>query len=711
MLKFKNNFLIFLTFIFILMLNFSVFAAPYVNLKITYDGKTYTYNEEKVYLYVNSEKVEKLPLEPIIINDYTLVPARETFEKVGAEVTWIKESQQVQVVYKDLVVLMKINDVNATVNGQLFKMDIPPKLINGKTMIPVRFVSEAIGLTVNWNGNSRIINIIERPQQDTTTETTTINVVTETTTETTTVSQPNIVIESIDMPDSDERTFGIYANGKIEKFEQVILEDGSVAIDIYNSKHILSQTNMTSVTEFVSNVSVESRENNITRFIFKTTSSVLNNNFLSKDGKILYANFGGNPIEKIEAYNDGTNDILKIYGEYEPKVNVSKQETITSMDIKVENASLVNLTENIKDTKYIDKLDYSKSTNILVNIEASLKENAKFDVKTEDNIAIITIGQDIGNTNNNGNNNDSNNNNNNSNIGNESNGSVTSSRQFKIEKNSNVSININNIKHTDNYTKKEYVLTFDKDITSLISLGEHQVNNELVDKILVENISGVTQITLKCKKITAVNVTEDNNYIYINMLHPKEKYKNIVVIDPGHGGADAGGIGNGLTDRDVNLAIALKLNPLFEANPNIKAYFTRLENVYPSYDDRTNMSNEVGDIFVSIHQNATTNTSANGTETYHLKPNTDDRGLTSKALAEIFQKNLLEDLGLLDRGVKTNNYIVLRNNKVPSILCEIGFLTNASDASKLGNPDFQQKVAQSLYDATVEVFEKYPSKR
>ena len=195
------------------------------------------------------------------------------------------------------------------------------------------------------------------------------------------------------------------------------------------------------------------------------------------------------------------------------------------------------------------------------------------------------------------------------------------------------------------------------------------------------------------------------------MLHPKEKYKNIVVIDPGHGGSDAGGIGNGLTDRDVNLAIALKLNPLFEANPNIKAYFTRLENVYPSYDDRTNMSNEVGDIFVSIHQNATTNTSANGTETYHLKPNTDDRGLTSKALAEIFQKNLLEDLGLLDRGVKTNNYIVLRNNKVPSILCEIGFLTNASDASKLGNPDFQQKVAQSLYDATVEVFEKYPSKR
>lgn len=699
MFKSKNIFFVFLTIIFILMLNICALAAPYVNFKITYDGKTYTYNKEKVYLYVNSKIVENLPLEPIILNNYTLVPAREAFEKIGADVTWIKDTEQVQVVYKDMVVLMKINDVNATVNGNLFKMEIPPKLINGKTMIPVRFVSEAMGLDVVWNNNDRIINVSEKIVQDTTTETTTL--------ETTTISNPEINIEGINMPDSDERTFSIYANKKIEKFEQVILEDGSVAIDIYNSKNSIQQTSIDSVTEFISNVTIENKDNNITRFIFKTKSSVLNNNFLSEDGKTLYVNFGGNPIKKIEAYNDGTNDIFKIYGEFAPEVNITKSDNNDKLNIQIKNSALVNLTENIKEMKYVDKLDYSNSTGVDVNIELYIKEDVSFSNIKQDNMNIITIGKDINNNNNN--NSDNNNNNNN----NEQNGNIVSSRQFKIEKRQDLPIDINNIKHTDNYLDKEYILTFDKDITSLISLGEHIVNNELVNKITVENISGVTQMVIDCKKITAINVTEDSNYIYINMLLPKEKYKNVVVVDPGHGGDAPGTSGNGLVEKDVNLDIALRLNQLFEANPDVKAYFTRLEDVNPSFDDRTNMSNEVGDMFISIHQNASGKgePGPNGTEVYYLNPNTTDRGLTSKAMAEILQKNLLQRLNTLDRKIKTSNLIVLRNNKMPAVLCEVGFLSNPSEAARINTPEFRQQAAQAIYDGTIEIIQKYPSKR
>ena len=698
MFKTKNLFFIFFTISLIFMINICAFAAPYVNFKITYDGKTYTYNKERVYLYVNSKQVENLPLEPIILNDYTLVPARESFEKIGASVTWIKDTEQVQIVYKDMVVLMKINDNKATVNGQLFNMSIPPKLINSKTMIPVRFVSEAMGLTVNWDNNTRIINISEPIVQDTTTETTTI-------TETTTQAQKaDIEIQKIEMPDSDERTFSIYANKKIEKFEQVILEDGSVAIDIYNSYNSIKETNMESITEFISNVTIENKENNITRFIFKTKSSVLNNNFLSEDGKILYVNFGGNPIKKIEAYNDGTNDILKLYGEFAPDVNISKNSTNDIINIEIKNSTIVNLTESIKEMKYINTLDYSKSTDIVVNIEASIKEDVNYSNKKEDNITVITIGKNITDTNNSNNNNNNNNSDNNN---------ITSSRQFKIEKKDNVSININNIKHTDNYLDKEYILTFDKDITSLIDMGEHKVNNDLVDTILVENVSGVTQMVINCKKITAINVTEDNNHIYINMLLPKEKYKNIVVIDPGHGGSAPGTSGNGLVEKDINLDIALRLDKLFQANSEVKAYFTRLEDVNPSFDDRTNMSNEVGDMFISIHQNASGDGGGgpNGTEVFYLNPNTSDRGLTSKAMAEILQKTLLDQLNTLDRKIKTSNLIVLRNNKMPAVLCEIGFLSNPTEAARLGTPEFRQQVAQAIYDGTMEILEQYPSVR
>lgn len=695
MFKSKNVMFIFLTSIFVFMLNVCAFSAPYVNFKIKYDNKTVTYNKERVYLYVNSKPVENLPLEPIILNDYTLVPARETFEKIGADVTWIKDTEQVQIVYKDMIVLMKINDTNATVNGNLFKMDIPPKLINSKTMIPVRFVSEAIGLDVQWDNKTRIINIKEKEKATQTT--------TETTTETTTQQTANINIEKIEMPDSDQRTFLIYANKKIEKFEQKILEDGSVAIDIYDSKNNIKETSLTSVCEFVSNVLIENKENNVTRFIFKTTSSVLNNNFLSEDGKILYANFGGNQIKKVEATNDGTNDILKIYAEFAPDIKINKQETTNTANIQINNAVLVN-TETIKnDLKYIEDIDYSKSTNITVDMQIKIKENVNFTTKIEDNVGIITISKQTENINNN--NTTNNNTNNNQNI--------TSTRQFKIQKKSNVNVNINNIKHIDNYLNKQYILVFDTDITSLIDLGQHQVNNEFVNKITVQNVNGVTQLVIDCKKITAINVTEDSQYIYINILSPKEKYKDIVVIDPGHGGSAPGTSGNGLVEKNINLDIALKLNKLFEQNPNVKAYFTRLEDLNPSFNDRTDMSNEVGDMFISIHQNASGDggTGPNGTEVFYLNPNTSDRGLTSKDMAEILQKNLLDDLGLYDRKIKTSNLIVLRNNKMPAVLCEIGFLSNPSDASKLGTEQFRQKAAQSIYDSVLEIFEKYPSKR
>ncbi len=692
MFKTKKFFSIFIITCFVLLFNIGIFAAPYVNFKITYDNKTYTYNKERVYLYVNSNKVDNLPLEPIIINNYTLVPAREVFEKIGASVTWIKSTEQIQIVYKDMVVLMKINDNNATVNGKPFKMSIPPKLINGKTMIPVRFVSEAINLVVDWKNDERIINISEPKMIEPTTEETTIKPISQS-------QNNNIIIEKIDMPDSDERTFAISFNKKIEKFEKVILEDGSVAIDIYNSKNNIKEGFIESITEFVSDVTIENKENNITRFIFKTKSSVLNTNFLSQDGKTLYINFGGNSIKKLELFNDGKNDILKIYGEFAPDVNISKESTTNIANIEIKNATFVHLKEDIKETKYIESIDHSKSTNSLVNIQIMCKEDVDLSHSKKDNVATIVIGKEVK---------DNNLNNSNIDINN-----ISSGRQFKIEKRASQNIDLNNIKHIDNYLDKEYILTFNEDITNLINEGEYKINNDLVDSIVVENVNGITQLVLNCKKITAVNVTEDNQNIYVNMLLPKEKYKNIVVIDPGHGGSAPGTSGNGLVEKDINLDISLRLNDLFKDDKNIKAYFTRLDDTNPSFNDRTDMSNEVGDIFISIHQNASGNggQGPNGTEVFYLNPNTNDRGITSKYMAQVLQKNLLEDLDTLDRKIKTSNLIVLRNNKIPSVLCEICFLSNPSDASRIAKPEFRQKAAKSIYDSVVEIFEQYPSKR
>lgn len=137
--------------------------AEYMMLE--YDGGTHEYNGEVYALVVNNQLIDP-PLSPIIFNDRALVPVREIFEEVGAEVNYINDTQTVEVMGDDTYVTLRINDNVAFVNGR--KINIPdnvvPKLISKvggetKTMVPVRFISESIGLDVEFDSGDGAILI------------------------------------------------------------------------------------------------------------------------------------------------------------------------------------------------------------------------------------------------------------------------------------------------------------------------------------------------------------------------------------------------------------------------------------------------------------------------------------------------------------------------------------------------------------------------
>ena len=87
-------------------------------------------------------------------------------------------------------------------------------------------------------------------------------------------------------------------------------------------------------------------------------------------------------------------------------------------------------------------------------------------------------------------------------------------------------------------------------------------------------------------------------------------------------------------------------------------------------------------------------------------------GLNSKGMADIFRKQLIADLKMVDRGIKDRpNLVVLKSNEVPAVLIELGFMSNAEDFKKLNEKTFQNKAAESIYEATKLCFEKYPTKR
>lgn len=132
---------------------------------LEYDGGTHEYNGEIYALVVNNQLINP-PLSPIIFNDRALVPVREIFEEVGATVNYINDTQTIEVSSDEYDVVMRINDNVAYING--VKTNIPdnvvPKLIakvggETKTMVPVRFISETIGLDVKFDSEDGAILI------------------------------------------------------------------------------------------------------------------------------------------------------------------------------------------------------------------------------------------------------------------------------------------------------------------------------------------------------------------------------------------------------------------------------------------------------------------------------------------------------------------------------------------------------------------------
>lgn len=162
-----------------------------------------------------------------------------------------------------------------------------------------------------------------------------------------------------------------------------------------------------------------------------------------------------------------------------------------------------------------------------------------------------------------------------------------------------------------------------------------------------------------------------------------------VVIDPGHGGSDPGAIGNGITEKIINLEVALLLRDLLildttdtNGGGTWEVLMTRTTDQTVSLSGRVALANNwPADRFISIHHNAFTSSAARGTETFSFA-----NGTTSATVRDRIQEELIAAHGLVNRGSKTANFFVLRETFMPAALSETGFLTSPVDAAVLSAP-------------------------
>jgi N-acetylmuramoyl-L-alanine amidase len=208
-----------------------------------------------------------------------------------------------------------------------------------------------------------------------------------------------------------------------------------------------------------------------------------------------------------------------------------------------------------------------------------------------------------------------------------------------------------------------------------------------------------------------------------------------VVIDAGHGGHDTGTIGsNGLMEKDLVLDVSLRLGKMIEQRLGADVIYTRHDDTFIPLEERTRIANlEKADLFISIHANSSPASSATGVETYYFNFTSDQNALNlatrenASSTSSISELNDLLHKAVLNakveesrdfaqkvetslyamsarmnkksrnRGVKKAPFVVLIGATMPSILAEIGFVSNPHDARLLRREDQRKKIAESLY--------------
>jgi len=209
-----------------------------------------------------------------------------------------------------------------------------------------------------------------------------------------------------------------------------------------------------------------------------------------------------------------------------------------------------------------------------------------------------------------------------------------------------------------------------------------------------------------------------------------------IVIDPGHGGHDPGARGRGITEAELVLDVALRLETLLQKTASVEVLLTRRSDDFISLSERTAIANREGaDLFLSIHANASSHASARGVETYFLnfannlsaaavaaRENAasgqamgalpdfvkaialNNKVDESREFASDVQRAMLARLrgsnkNLKDLGVKQAPFVVLIGAAMPSVLAEISFVTNPQEAKLLRSPAYRQRIAEALLQA------------
>ncbi|WP_404427963.1 N-acetylmuramoyl-L-alanine amidase [Ureibacillus chungkukjangi] len=256
--------------------------------------------------------------------------------------------------------------------------------------------------------------------------------------------------------------------------------------------------------------------------------------------------------------------------------------------------------------------------------------------------------------------------------------------------------------------------------------GNNEVSSNLIGRATVDGLNVRASASSSSKSVGILNRGDEVAVLSISGFWAKINYKGqeayahksylklinktgsalkgrIIVLDPGHGGKDPGAVSGNYTEKAVVFKVANIVKQKLE-NAGATVKMTRTSDVFPSLEQRVSFAQaNFAEVFVSIHVNSATNSSAKGTETYYsISANANEK--EDYQLASNINSQIVNNASMTNRGVKREDWYVVRNSVFPSVLVELGFISNSEDRAKLVDDKYAEIFGDSIYKGILQYY-------
>ncbi len=715
------------------------------------NGKKFEYTGAKGNVTIDGKKLDLGSMPSIITNNTAMLRAKKVFadSSIAAKYKYSKADNKVTLSKDGNVLVMTIGSKTAYLNDKPMTMDTAPILVTNHdtnssyVMVPGGFTASCLGYTYNWDNPTRTSQISTKKSENTSGDPNTdpelgdsgvvldtgtilyqwngletlfgksneVHEIGSTSTAPPTVGYIYSVNRDYNNTKKNSETFIITASSPFDKLKAVntgnkiiILAENMSSTDQIYQVYGASSYYMNSISTYYD---MNKQSTNI-EFDVRTDQYKYDIS-LSADKTVLYVTVYTNAITAVSLGNNKSGDYITLSGIDPLKANIFIDTNTMYLDFPLTANGIGDVYTDIAETNSIKQLfiySNTEKTQVIISlnsgfdyyiIENENKFSIVFRTKEEGTVSQPEIPQPE--------------------LPQSEIPQVTDKSKYEITIPRPEGITSSAVSHEDFYFKNYFVIRLKGNYTDFFNSHPIIEYSNEVNQISVSlNSIGETEIKVSTTKLQGYEIAWDNENIYVNVGNPRDIYKNIVMLDPGHGGDANGAQYFGAKEKDINFHILYTIGKKYfnQDTSKLKVYYTRTTDVDLLRTERAALSKKVGaDLFVSLHMNASVASYPSGTEVYYSKNNNtaNAAGLTSKIFASYFQTSLVQSMGTENRGVKEDAFTVIYRNTVPAVLIELGFLSNSDDFSKLSNPEYQELAAKTIYDTLIKVFNDYPTGR